>query len=223
VIGPFRTAQLARDFEDELRHRRPEWFSERASFGLPESKPEGKLERVGSWELLLAVGGFDLVLTRDRAGRSGTGFMALWLCAWLASEIFVATMLVRHFLGLSPIGARPGKGPPVIFLSLWLAFWTFGGFMAAAKLFLLLTRRERWRFREGRVIAGRNWAFSSRRTLIDDGHVHARLTQSPGGWQIELVSNGVALNIGPFGNETTARELLANLRPRRPWWNWTTT
>jgi hypothetical protein len=218
VVGPFRTEAVARAFEAELRKRRPAWFQETAAdaYGLVAERAAEQLEPVTSWEVSPASGGgFDVLLRRESsaARRRGTAFMAFWLCGWTAGEIIVSTLLARHFfLGVPLGGTRPGKGPPPVgFLSVWLTAWTVGGFFAWGKLVLLLRRRERWRFEAGRVVAGRNWVYTSRRVLPDDGRLVVRAT----GAEVELVSGGVALRMGPFAGEAGARQLAEELRRLR--------
>lgn len=51
-----------------------------------------------------------------------SAFLAVWLCGWLAGEVFAGGALVA-----------PGTPLPVRgFLLLWLTFWTFGGLAALA-------------------------------------------------------------------------------------------
>jgi hypothetical protein len=234
VVGPFRTEALARRFEGELRVRRPGWFAAGSAaaspYGLPESTAKERLEPVVSCEVLPKSGGgdgggggggdFDVVLWRESSAtrRSGARFMSLWLCGWAFGEVFVSVALAKHFMGLAPIGARSSKGPPPVwFFSVWLTGWTFAGYFAITKVVLHLRRWERWQFRGGRVVAGRNWVFSSRRTLVDDGRrVYGRVAER----EVELVSGGVALRMGPFAEEAVARGLGRKIRERRAGWAW---
>jgi hypothetical protein len=214
VVGPFRTEAVARAFEAELRKRRPAWFdgADTGAYGLVAERAAEQLEPVTSWEVWPGSGGgFDVVMRRARSAARWrqTAFMAFWLCGWTAGEVIVSTLLARHFfLGVPVGGTRPGKGPPPVgFLSVWLIGWTFAGFFAWGKLVLLLLRRERWRFEAGRVVAGRNWVHSSRRTLPDDGRMVVRAT----GADVALVSSGAALRMGPFAGEGGARALAEEL------------
>jgi len=201
-----------------LRKRRPAWFdgADAGAYGLVTERAAEQLEPVTSWEVWPGSGGgFDVVMRRARSAARwrDAAFTAFWLCGWTVGEIIVSTLLARHFfLGVPIGGARPGKGAPAVgFLSLWLTGWTVGGFFVWRKLVLLLRRRERWRFEAGRVVAGRNWVYSSRRILPDDGRMVVRAT----GTEVALVSSGVALRMGPFAGEAGARGLAEELRRLR--------
>jgi hypothetical protein len=218
IVGPFRTEAVARAFEGELRKRRPGWFEGLAAgaYGVVAERATERLEPVTSCEVLPgAGGGFDVVMRRESsaARRLGTAFMAFWLCGWTAGELTVSTVLARHFfLGVPIAAARPGKGPPAVgFMVVWLTGWTVAGVFAWGKVVLHLRRRERWRFENGRVVAGRNWVHPWRRVLVDDGRTVVRVV----GKEVELVSGGVALRMGPFAGENGAQRLAEELERLR--------
>lgn len=58
-------------------------------------------------------------------------FLGFWLTGWAAGEIIVGGMLVRGVLAMLR-GQAPdfGVGAGMLFMLIWLAFWTFGGAFA---------------------------------------------------------------------------------------------
>ena len=242
LIGPFTTRDLARDFEQELRRRKPTWFAavastpvndpaahadDRAGFGatatpfaLPEVTPARPAEPIRDFQILPVPGGFDLIARRDRSvGRfGGAAFLMVWLCGWALGEVLASAAL--YTLVFKAPDLRGGSAPPGLFLLVWLTFWTFGGIMAMRQVSLQVRRTERWRFRQSTIIAGRSWAFPRTRTLPDTGAVHARVIRTPAGTELEFISAGVSLRLGPIPNPTVARDLVADLRRYRPSWTW---
>jgi hypothetical protein len=83
----------------------------------------------------------------------GAGFLAFWLCGWLAGEVFATKALVEMigngiangFAGFEWFGA--------LFLTGWLGFWTFGGIAAMFALRAMIRRpqAERLTFGDGEL------------------------------------------------------------------------
>lgn len=91
-------------------------------------------------------------------------FLTFWLCGWLVGEVFAGGMLfsmAAAAFGLElPVGtgsmrglpaAAPGAFAVAAFLSVWLAFWTFGGLMAMRELLHLVWGRETVRWDSERI------------------------------------------------------------------------
>lgn len=82
-------------------------------------------------------------------------FLAAWLCGWAAGEVIAAALLLGPFVrgplgGLFPELARrlPDASVPwpvLVFLGVWLAFWTYGGAATVATLARLLAGRDVFR------------------------------------------------------------------------------
>jgi hypothetical protein len=243
LIGPFTTRELARDFERELCRRKPMWFptvptaaatiphddDDRAGFGatatpfaLAEVTPSNPAELIRAFQIVPVPGGFDLLVRRDRSVKrfGGAGFLMIWLCGWAVGEVFAAGSLYALLFKVVPRDVRGGNAPPVLFLLAWLTFWTFGGIMAMRQVAIQVRRTERWRFRQITITAGRSWNFPRTRTLPDNGAVHARVLRSPAGTEIDLISAGISLRLGPIPHAQVANDLLAELRRYRPAWTW---
>jgi hypothetical protein len=83
----------------------------------------------------------------------GAGFLAVWLCGWLAGEVAALTTLLAMLFGavlpefvterLPQVTTSGGGGIfVVIFLLVWLTFWTIGGIFAIRQLLTLLWGRD---------------------------------------------------------------------------------
>ena len=92
------------------------------------------------------------------AGRFAVAaFLTLWLCGWVAGELFaggalLATALATFAPGvLDAIGIAgrldglTGAGAPVVmlFLAVWVTFWTFGGLAAMRELMRMVAASDR--------------------------------------------------------------------------------
>lgn len=76
----------------------------------------------------------------------------VWLCGWLAGEVFVLVVLIQGLIALVtgqplPNSSRPlDLGPALAiggFLLVWLALWTFGGWMAIRELLRRISAEDR--------------------------------------------------------------------------------
>ncbi|MBI5442224.1 MAG: hypothetical protein HY900_13565 [Deltaproteobacteria bacterium] len=91
-------------------------------------------------------------------------FLAFWICGWAAGELVVLTILLGPFAEPLFEGLRealPGTWPRlprfagdtpwpvVVFLSIWFAFWTWGGLSALRELLRLLAGRDLFSTRPG--------------------------------------------------------------------------
>jgi hypothetical protein len=77
-------------------------------------------------------------------------FLAAWLCGWAAGEYFAGSALVRMLaerwapgvdLGMLPRFHAPSGDaavPILVFLTVWVTAWTFGGIFAIRQLLTLL-------------------------------------------------------------------------------------
>jgi hypothetical protein len=236
VIGPFVSEELARQCKDDLRQRCPHWFVEvdgtPAVVGLPPLTPIDTTtakDPIESFELLdVTFGRLVFQFQRHRRGvPAGTKFLVVWLCGWAAGEIVVGCLLAadfarriksRQFFNSPPTGS--GRHEPILFLSVWWTFWTFGGFIAMRQLMLRFRGRETWSFDSHEIVAGRSWRFTSPRRLQTDGPVHVRWNRSGGGPGLEFVGGGVSLYLGPFIDDATARGVAETIAGHRPRWQW---
>lgn len=104
----------------------------------------------------------------DPSGRWGAaGFLMVWLCGWAAGEILVPVALVNQVYLLCSGEHWEGPDPSwwlVLFLSGWLACWTYGGIMAIRTVADILrpARPERLTFMEDALHydPGRHWSHS---------------------------------------------------------------
>jgi hypothetical protein len=235
ILGPFVDEAMARRCEAELRHRRPGWFVQAdgtpAPYGLQQWSPVNRTapeDAIVHFEQI--PGEVDRVwirIERRRAGKvppGGTGFLAVWLCAWAVGEILTGVLIGRRLIGWFHTGqwTTPGalKEPPIAFISIWFVGWTFGGFFAIRQLVLRFKHRETWSFEPYQITAGRNWQFDSKRHLPISGELHVRLLPGDAGPALEFVSGGISLCLGPFADEASARILWHNLVSSRPGWHW---
>lgn len=116
-------------------------------------------------ECELVDGRETMTLQPRGAGRfAGAAFLSLWLCGWLLGETFALTALLGTLLatfapavieswGLAGrVPAAGGGGAFVlVFLSVWLTFWTMGGLAAMRELLRMLAARDRVRVGGGVV------------------------------------------------------------------------
>lgn len=58
-------------------------------------------------------------------------FIPIWLVGWFAGEVAVGAALVAGPLGVSLTKGGPPEMGVLMFMAFWLAFWTFGGIVAA--------------------------------------------------------------------------------------------
>lgn len=80
-------------------------------------------------------------------------FLGVWLLGWIAGESFALWILIRGALALlSGKSLFPGSSEPLepapallagLFLLVWLAFWTLGGYMAARELLRVIWSEDR--------------------------------------------------------------------------------
>lgn len=235
IVGPFVDEHLARCCEAEVRRRRADWFTTAdgtpAPYGLQQwapvdqSSPE---DIVAHFEQM--PGDVDRVwirIERRRATKKrphGTGFLMFWLCGWATGEILVGVVIAKWLIRWFHTGqwSTPGavKERPIAFIGGWFIFWNFGGFLAIRQLVLRFRHREIWCFEPYQITAGRNWQFDSKRQLTISGELHVRLLPGDAGPQLEFVSGGASLQLGPFAGEESARELWHNLVSSRPGWHW---
>jgi hypothetical protein len=244
TIGPFAEEGEARRLATKVRARRPAWFVEadgtEAVYGLPAAAPAtgpGPLEAVVGYGIAPEAGGFRLTLERGKRGvRPGTVFLMVWLAGWAFGEVMVGRELISRLTSgsggearqVAPStrgggggGRREKAPPPMIFMGVWLAFWTFGGAMAIWRLAVNFRARETWVFGEEEVRAGSNWQFPTGRRLSARGKVLARMRgDGSGGRVIELIAEGVSVEIGPFAREEVAEGVVRELKALRPWWDW---
>ncbi len=102
-------------------------------------------------------------------------FLAVWLCGWAVGEVFAIGM-VLYVTGLFewipvlstwPHGDRPAPGFALaitVFLTVWLALWTLGGWAAAMQLGRLLAGVDRVRW-DGATLAVEQRPFVARRRI----------------------------------------------------------
>ncbi|MBM5821189.1 MAG: hypothetical protein FJ082_01645 [Cyanobacteria bacterium K_Offshore_surface_m2_011] len=69
-------------------------------------------------------------------------FLSLWLCGWLAGEVFAVWALWR-ILGAFLAGGEGAALPVALFLLVWLSFWTLGGAAALRELLRALWSEDR--------------------------------------------------------------------------------
>ena len=70
-------------------------------------------------------------------------FIPIWLCGWLLGETFAIRTLV---------GGMGGRQPPMLFLAVWLTFWTVGGLAIATAWLWTAFGRERLVVGSGRFV-----------------------------------------------------------------------
>ena len=79
------------------------------------------------------------------------GFLGVWLCGWLAGECLALWFLVRGALSLLTGEPPQPDAPPLplapavlagLFLLVWLAFWTLGGYLAARELLRVISSSD---------------------------------------------------------------------------------
>lgn len=75
-------------------------------------------------------------------------FLAFWLCGWAAGEIFVTSVLINGFTSSDEDSAGGGG----IFMLVWLALWTFGGFTAIRLWIWMLRGKEILTFERGTLL-----------------------------------------------------------------------
>lgn len=112
------------------------------------------------------------------AGRYlGAGFLAVWLCGWAAGEVFALGALLAmggsvvapdalRELGLGRVQAPEGGAWfAIVFLLVWVSFWTVGGIAAMRELLRLLWTSDRIAWDgAGIELVQRVGPFASRRT-----------------------------------------------------------
>ncbi|WP_216919024.1 hypothetical protein [Synechococcus sp. CCAP 1479/9] len=69
-------------------------------------------------------------------------FLSLWLCGWLAGEVFALWVLWR-ILGAFLVSGEGAALPAALFLVLWLSLWTFGGAAALREVLRVLWSEDR--------------------------------------------------------------------------------
>jgi len=103
----------------------------------------------------MTLRGSEIVLRSKGAGRFfGAAFLGVWLTFWIVSEVIVLAILAGGAWCLVT-GQPPGEGRSPLevgpalavgaFLSIWLAFWTFGGWAAGSEFLKLLFGVDRLR------------------------------------------------------------------------------
>lgn len=125
--------------------------------------------------------GRQVVTIRPRGvGRfGGAAFLAFWLCGWALGETFATAALLGTLLAtfapgvldaLGLAGRLPGLGGGglfiMLFLAVWLTFWTIGGLAAMRELLRLVASSDRIAVGAGAIeLDQRLGPFRSRHTL----------------------------------------------------------
>ncbi|WP_164018334.1 hypothetical protein [Pyxidicoccus trucidator] len=150
--------------------------------------------------------------------------IAMWLCGWALGEIIALGMLVLVLWELFLPGAlagRPGTGTPssgtgeavvLLFLGVWLGFWTVGGISAWRALLALLVSEERLTFnpsgvtRWWRVGPWRSERHLTRGALVDVD------PEGPEGTLVASLASGETVELLRCGTVEQRRELAGLLR-----------
>ncbi|MDM7952625.1 MAG: hypothetical protein QUV07_05335 [Cyanobium sp. CZS 25K] len=124
-------------------------------------------------------------------------FLSLWLCGWLAGEVFALGLLWR-FLATFPARAPSGQValPAALFVLVWVSLWTFGG---AAALHQLL--RALWS--EDRLVVGADGRLERQVRLGPFRQRRALPSRDICGFQVR----GVGAGAGPLVAELPGRSL----------------
>ncbi len=148
------------------------------------------------------------------------GFLSLWLCGWLAGEVFALWTLWRILAAF--LASGEGPLPVALFLLVWLGLWTLGGAAALRELLRALWSEDRltvtadgglecWRqrgpFRRRRALSGREiLCFQVRGAGVGGGPLLAELA----GRSLEITRLG-----SPRQRQEAADQLnrLLGLRP----------
>jgi len=229
-LGPFDSKALAIRCEAELRRLRPGWFAASSGIAvlngfLGETRFNGVStppEPIISFEPVLIDGGGCLLEFRRERGapRLILGFLAVWLCLWLAGEFMVGWILLGAFTGIpGPGGSRESRSA-YLFLLAFLLLWTFFGFGAFWILTLGLKRKEVWRFTKNAIIAGRSWHSFSKRRLPIDQMIQVRFGLFAGPPSVDFISDGLLLHLGPFETWELAGEAMGDVERQFPHWHW---
>jgi hypothetical protein len=167
--------------------------------------------------------------TRVRLRPSGCAnfvavpFLAFWLCGWAVGEVAVLTILVRSFgidftfplpgaIGkLLPHGDPQISGAPIVFMFVWLTFWTFGGLAAMTTLLrqiggadVIELRPDEWNSWRGILMFGRERVFH----IGDAGSIYTRRKDNA---LVALVSGKEVLitNLGTATERAWLRDQIA--------------
>jgi hypothetical protein len=66
---------------------------------------------------------------REHSPGKAVAFLTVWLCGWVAGEVFSSLVLLGMTTGWGPMAGQR-EHPPLVFLIGWLGAWTVGGIFA---------------------------------------------------------------------------------------------
>jgi hypothetical protein len=231
-LGPFDSKALALRCEAEIRRLRPGWFAGSSDIAvlngfLGETRLNGVSTPAGpitSFEPVLFDGGGCLLnFRRERGPRPILGFLAVWLCLWLAGEFLVGWILLRAFISIPDPGGPRDSRLAELFTLAWFLLWTAFGVGALCILTLGLKRKEVWRFTKNAIIAGRSWHWFSKRRLPIDQTIQVRFGSFAGPPSVDFISAGMLLHLGPFETWELAGEAMGDVERQFPHWQWPST
>ena len=150
-------------------------------------------------------------------------FLALWLCGWATGEYFVGGMLVAGLRDLLAPGMRIDWLPHVraasmpafalVFLGVWVAFWTAGGVFAIGSLVGLLfgVPIVRWNARHVDFVVEVGPFSRRRRVLLADIR---GITPGPLG-SLMIAGSHRRTPLGPFTDPSDIQQMAAWLEEAR--------
>lgn len=151
-------------------------------------------------------------------------FLGFWLMGWAAGEIIVGGMLLRGVLAMVR-GQTPdlGEGAGMLFMVLWLAFWTFGGAFALVTWLWNLAGKETVLI-DGealtiyRTVFGVGTAKRYAAAYVDRLRVAEESGDAQGPWSGGLAFDydGKTVRFGAGLAPAEAREVLARIADRFP-------
>jgi len=142
-------------------------------------------------------------------------FLSLWLCGWLAGEVFALWALWR-ILGAFLAGGE-GPLPVALFLLVWLSFWTLGGAAALRELLRALWSEDRLTVAaDGEVERLAQRGPFRRRRALSGREIRRFQVRGAGAWGGPLVAElaGRSLEITRLGSLRQRQEAAEQLNRR---------
>ncbi|MCP9838101.1 hypothetical protein KBY84_11430 [Cyanobium sp. N.Huapi 1H5] len=142
-------------------------------------------------------------------------FLSLWLCGWLAGEVFALWALWR-ILGALLTGGE-GPLPVALFLLVWLSFWTLGGAAALRELLRALWSEDRLTVAaDGEVERQVQRGPFRRRRALSGREIRRFQVRGAGAWGGPLVAelSGRSLEITRLGSLRERQEAAEQLNRR---------